>query len=150
MKCQHCLVNEANFHYRSNINGEVKEQHLCAGCAQSGEDSLFAGAMAGQIEALGGLFQSPLLGGSLLGGGLFGIRPAFAPRHQGPEVTGAHILAAAPGPEEALVPTEADDQLKQRRHLNSLRQEMQRAVEEENFERAAQLRDEIYQLEKDM
>lgn len=52
-------------------------------------------------------------------------------------------------PEEARapVPFEADDTLKQRRELNALRQEMQTAIDTENFERAAELRDEIYRRE---
>jgi len=46
------------------------------------------------------------------------------------------------------IPTEADATLKQRRALNALRQEMQAAVEGEDFERAAELRDEIDRLEQ--
>ena len=33
MKCEHCGKNEATFYYKSNINGVVKEVHLCADCA---------------------------------------------------------------------------------------------------------------------
>ena len=41
------------------------------------------------------------------------------------------------------IPAEADDILKERRARNALRQELQTAVEREDFERAAELRDEI-------
>ena len=33
MKCTNCGKNEANYHYTSNINGNVTERHLCAECA---------------------------------------------------------------------------------------------------------------------
>ena len=54
-----------------------------------------------------------------------------------------YFVWAAPTPERVRVPLEADDTLKQRRELNVLRQQMQAAIEAEEFERAAELRDEI-------
>ena len=33
MLCQSCGKNEAVFHYKSSINGNVTEQHLCRDCA---------------------------------------------------------------------------------------------------------------------
>ena len=148
MKCQHCLTQEANFHYRSSINGEVREQHLCADCAQSFEGSLFANTLTRPMEAFGSFFQSPLLGGSLFSGGFPAMGPAFAPIPQRSESLGQRILADTSGPREAIIPSEADDLLKQRRQRNCLQQEMQRAVEQENFERAAELRDEIHRSER--
>ena len=32
MKCEHCGKNEATFYYKSNINGNVTEHHLCGDC----------------------------------------------------------------------------------------------------------------------
>ena len=34
MKCEHCGKNEATFYYKSNINGNVTEHHLCSDCAR--------------------------------------------------------------------------------------------------------------------
>ena len=33
MKCENCGRNEANFVYRSSINGRTEEHHLCQACA---------------------------------------------------------------------------------------------------------------------
>ena len=35
MKCEHCGKNEVTFVYRSNINGQVEEKHLCSDCAEN-------------------------------------------------------------------------------------------------------------------
>ena len=34
MKCENCGKNEANFVYRSSINGRTEEHHLCQACAE--------------------------------------------------------------------------------------------------------------------
>ena len=34
MKCEHCGKNEVTFMYRSSVNGNVTEQHLCGECAE--------------------------------------------------------------------------------------------------------------------
>ena len=139
MKCQHCGVYEATFHYRSNINGQIAEQHLCVACAQSTEGGLFAGVATNPME----LF----FGGGMFGGRMGSLpqaqtRPAFAPT-PAPQ-------APAMEPGEGSIPAEADDALRQRRQLNQMRQEMQSAVEADQFERATELRDEIHRLEQGM
>ena len=34
MKCENCGKNEANFVYRSSINGRTEEHHFCQACAE--------------------------------------------------------------------------------------------------------------------
>ena len=65
-------------------------------------------------------------------------------------------LSAAPAQQEAqkqekqddLVGKEEQSRFSYLRQMNALRMEMKKAVHEENFERAAQLRDQIHQLEQ--
>lgn len=38
MKCQICGENEANLHFTTVINGEVTEQHICQACAYNSSD----------------------------------------------------------------------------------------------------------------
>ena len=135
MKCQRCLVREASFHYKSNINGEISEQHLCANCAGIQEGHLFAHTLANPMDAL-------------LGGGIFGTRPFFAPVHRAADTTMRRTPIGILEPQEGNIPSDADDALKQRRALNQLRQELQAAMDTENFERAAELRDEIHRMEQ--
>ncbi|MCL2827876.1 MAG: UvrB/UvrC motif-containing protein [Oscillospiraceae bacterium] len=132
MKCQNCGVIDASYHYRSNINGTVTEQHLCVACAQNVENPI--GALA-----------------DFFGGNLFVTqRPRgvfFVPFAQ--EMPGLTQPPPTPAlePKELEIPAEADDALKHRRQVNQLRQEMETAITAENFERAAELRDEIQRLD---
>jgi len=119
------------------INGRLSERHLCADCAQHVEGSLFAHTLTSPMEAL-------------LGAGLFDVQSFFAPARRGLETTSQHAPVERPVPQENRIPVEADDALKQRRTYNALRQNMQTAIEAEQFERAAEIRDELHRLEQDM
>ena len=160
MKCQNCGKNEATFYYKSNINGSVTEQHLCSECAKAlgyadnieqsfanfgrsmfgGFDSLFAPmpALAGNFfepfEAMNRSISQmfPMLGS---GGG---------PMVQTTETT----PSAANSSGNDLVSEEEHRKLNQERQLNALRNEMQQAIASENFEKAAQLRDQIHGLKQ--
>ena len=157
MKCQHCGNHEANYHYRSSINGVAAEVHLCTICAQEAGGGVFTGsALTRSMEEL---FGGNALKRSLFGGNFFS-RPLGAadPFAQSPFFTPITLAvggpiqvnpSAPPEPGESKVPIQADDTLKRRRALNQLRGEMETAIKNENFERAAELRDEIYRLEKD-
>ena len=60
----------------------------------------------------------------------------------------AEAAQEAAKPQDALLEQEEQSELSRQRKLNALRMEMQKAVGEENFERAAELRDQIHNLEK--
>jgi len=53
----------------------------------------------------------------------------------------------ARGQHEGKVPARASDQIERERELRSLRADLEEAVNEEAYERAAELRDRIYRLE---
>lgn len=161
MKCEHCGNNEATFYYKSNINGKVTEHHLCGDCAKEmgyvndleksftnfsasmfgGFDDLFApmhslaGSFFEPFEDMNRRFESifPMLGGAAAS------EPA-APAAQSDK------SASASGND--LVSDEEHKKLDRERQINALRCEMRQAVENENFERAAALRDQIHGLEK--
>ena len=155
MKCQHCGKNEVSFVYRSNINGKVEEQCLCAECA---EKLGYTRRLAAQRQSLmrgffgedDGFFGGGLLG-SLLGGGnpfpaLMGWDNPFddffteMPALGVPQETQAETPSDTP-PEE--------NRFQRWRKVNALKAEMKQAVRREDFERAAQIRDEIKALEAD-
>jgi len=52
--------------------------------------------------------------------------------------------------EEKVIPLDAGAEIKNRRELNVLRGEMEAAIKAENFEKAAELRDEIHRKEKSL
>ena len=135
MTCQHCNAHATTFHYTGNINGQIIEQHLCANCAAILQNTAFAERTA-NLGAFSELFSDSFFGNRR--NAMRTERSAFAPI--APPVV--------PEPGEAKIPLIADADLKARRALNQLRAELESAVEAENFERAAELRDEIYRLEQ--
>ncbi len=144
MKCQHCGMNDATFYYRSNVNGRVTEQHLCADCARR----------LGYEQAMPtmGLFDDdfftrpfrmfePLFGG--LGTRLLTEFPE-------PVDVAQEARAAVAEPESRKEPGLVDgieqERLQRERQRNALEAQMKTAIETENFEEAARLRDELKKL----
>ncbi len=88
MKCTNCGKNNASFHYRSIINGNVTEYHLCPECAARLSHERECASMRGMEAFPGfdgmldemengfwddGFFEDGLSGDSIFGGsGIFG------------------------------------------------------------------------------
>lgn len=160
MKCNKCGNNNATFHYRVNINGQISETHLCAECAkQAGfnEESFFGS----------GMFGNSFFGNNMFGGGMFdsmfsdAYRSFFAPAGRGffsdfdrfmmPVFAIPRLEMVVRSDEEAQkekVTVTPDAELSRRRELNALREQLKIAVEAEEFEKAAELRDKIREFEK--
>ena len=156
MKCENCGKNEVTFVYQSNINGKVTEKHLCSECAEK----------LGYTQKLAAHSRSMMqnfFGNSMFGGGFFD--DFFSPM---PSLMGRMLedpfddffadmpaLSAAPAQQEQANQKQQDDLVGKEdqsrfaylRQMNALRMEMKKAVHQENFERAAELRDEIRKLE---
>jgi len=153
MKCENCGKNEVTFVYQSNVNGRVTEKHLCADCA---EKLGYTQRLAAQSQRMmqnffgGGLFDdffTPFP--SLLGRMNRMLEDPFDDFFTDMPALGAPAeQAQAQKPQDTLLEKEEQDQVSRQRQLNALRLEMQKAVSEENFERAAELRDQIHSLEK--
>lgn len=154
MKCEHCGKNEATFYYKSNINGTVKEQHLCGECAKamgyvSDLEKSFANFSASMFGGFDDLF-SPM---PSLAGNFFEPFEAMNERFARlfPTMGEAPAAQTTTGERSAsgndLVSAEEHKKLDRERRINALRCEMQQAIQTENFERAAVLRDELHGLE---
>ena len=159
MKCENCGKNEVTFIYQSNINGKVTEKHICSECAEKL-------GYTQKIAARNRSMMQSFFGGSLLGNGFFD--DFFSPM---PSLMGRSgwlledpfddffaempALSAAPVQQQEeqqkqqndLVGKEEQSRFAYMRQVNALKLEMKKAVHQENFERAAQLRDQIHQLE---
>ena len=155
MKCENCGKNEVTFVYRSNINGRTEEHHLCQACAEklgytqklfarrpSMMDSFFGG------EDFFGDFFSPMP--SLLGRMNRMLESPFDDFFDAMPAIGAAPAAESAQEEKKadLVSREEQSRFSYLRQLNALKLEQKKAIHEENFERAAQLRDEIHKLEE--
>lgn len=157
MKCENCGKNEVTFVYQSNINGKVTEKHLCSECADKlGYTQKIAAHSQRMMENFfgGGFFDNffapmPHLLGSMdrffgedLFDDFFSDMPALgaAPAEQQSE---------QPAEKKDLVDNEEQSKFAKMRQLNALRMEMKKAVHQENFEHAAELRDQIHALENE-
>ena len=170
MLCSKCGKKEATVYYKQNINGKVTEGMYCADCAE--ELRRKHGAESG--EALGSLFGG--FGELNLLGSLFGARPAerLAPAKTCPlcgatfrnivqsgkagcakcyevfrdeldeTVVGIHGRREHTG----RVPSGFISHMSLERRLGQLGEKLKEAIENQEFEEAARLRDEINSLKE--
>ncbi len=154
MKCENCGKNEVTFVYQSNINGKVTEKHLCSECAEKlGYTQRIAAHSQRMMQNFFGNsffddFFSPMP--SLMGRMTRMLEDPFDDFF-----ADMPALGAAPAQQEDqsqqkqddLVGKEEQGRFAYMRQMNALKMEMKKAVHQENFERAAELRDQIRALE---
>jgi len=158
MKCEHCGKNEVTFVYQSNINGKVTEKHLCGECA---EQLGYTRQIAAHNRRMQNFLNDGFFGRSLLDD-FFSPMPSLLGRmNRMLESPFDDFFADMPAlnssgdtkteqsqqKQEELVSQEEQNSFSNERKLNALRLEMKQAVSQENFERAAELRDQIRAME---
>ena len=163
MKCTNCGKNNASYHYRYNINGTVTEAHLCPECAAKMAPNMQLASGGGMLDSMmrnffnDDFFGSGFFGNSLLGDGFFG-RSMFSPMMTfgipAMLMPGVEIRYPSQGqPQEAPAQeqnnSQVDPELSKRREINALREQMKAAAEAEDYEKAAQLRDQLHKLEQE-
>ena len=156
MKCENCGKNEVTFVYQSNINGKVTEKHLCSECAEKL-------GYTQKIAAHSQRMMQNFFGNSIFGNSFFDDFFSPVPTLMGRMLEDPFddffadmpALGAAPAKQEEqkkeddLVDREEQGRFAYLRQMNALKMEMKKAVHQENFERAAELRDEIHKLESE-
>lgn len=155
MKCEHCGKNEVTFVYQSNINGKVEEHHLCQDCAEQlgYTRKLFAGRPSMMEKFFG---NDSFFGTNSLFDSFFSPMPSLMGRmlespfedffEEMPALTTAPVQKEEQ-PQEPKQQTEEESHFSRLRKKNALKMELKKAVHHEEFERAAQLRDELRALE---
>ncbi|MBQ9646822.1 MAG: UvrB/UvrC motif-containing protein [Oscillospiraceae bacterium] len=147
MRCEHCGRNEATFHYQTTVNGHTEEAHLCPACAaELGYSTDFGGGFGSMLgDTFGSVFS--LLPSMFGGFGDFFGEPQLTPAAR-------RTLQMVPAPDEPVYETESllsdaeGAALRRERERNALNVRLQEAVESEDYERAAQLRDELKKLDE--
>lgn len=162
MLCQSCKNKEAAFHYVSNVNGQVTEAHLCHECAgKLGYDlgfkavNYFDSALSNfvgghQQKASEPVQHCPLCGASqndIAKTGKVGCAQCYATFSSMlmPFIKRIHGNTEHVG----KIPASAGAGLKLKRELEDLKQELKAAVDLQEYENAARLRDRIIELEKE-
>ena len=141
MKCENCGKNEANFVYRSSINGRTEEHHLCQACAEKlgytqrffeQRPSIMDSFFGSMPSLMGRMLESPF-------DDFFDTMPAIG---------AAPVQEAQTEQKDNLMSGEDQNRFSYLRQMNALKQAQKKAIHEEDFERAAQLREEIHELEE--
>ncbi len=162
MLCQKCHKNQATVHIKNSINGEVTEMALCRECAeqenlnsffQFPSDKLFSGFFSDSIfgaEPLPKSKSCPVCGctrADLASGG----KPGCAKCYEVFSDELARIIRGIHGNtlHSGSRPGKHMEQIERNQKLESLKKELQQSIEEQNFEKAAELRDIIKALENE-
>lgn len=151
MLCSKCGKYPATVHYQETINGKKAEYDLCQACAQNLTD--FSGFTLDPLWMMPKLFREeesrcPLCGLSLQEfskGGKFGCGQCYRSfsSHLPSLLKRIHGNLKHTG----KLPKRAGKVLRNKNKIEELKQKMKLAVEEQNFELAAKLRDEIKETE---
>ena len=164
MLCQFCKKREATIHFTNVVGNKVQKIHLCRYCAEEkGFDylkksniekgDLLAGLMnlsKGEVKEESGGKSCPNCGmsySSLKKGGMLGCSRCY-------EIYGEQLfplLRSIHGNTRHVgkVPKRFGKEVSVERKIAGLREELNRVIEEENYERAAEIRDEINELKSD-
>ena len=166
-KCDKCGAENATTHVKTIINGELQEYDLCTSCAHKlGYTNVFADMESDFSHLLGSFFGNVLPARTqsarcefcgatypeIARSGHVGcancytlfadrLNPSILRIHGNAAHCGKHSKQAAAELQEAAEPLSKRDRIKE------LQTELEKAVERQDFEQAAKLRDQIKEME---
>ncbi len=163
MKCQRCGERDANVHMTRIINDRKQELHLCSECAEKTGQLNFSGDPFSFKQLLSGILKPEMLDTrtspaaeeacsscglsyqKFVDSGLFGCGDCYDNFSDQVE----YILRKVQGgnQHQGKTPKERSKATSTAGRIAKLRSEMEEAVKTEDFERAAELRDQIEELE---
>ncbi len=164
MKCDVCKVNEATVHLTEVINENVTKLHLCEECAK--EKSVEMQSHFGLSDLLSGLMEfEPSVPGSQVESDLKVKCPVCGLSFQDFQKDGrlgcgkcydtfgkklGELLRKIHGSDKHIgkIPFIGKDMVKEQEDVKRLRDELNKLIQAEEFEKAAFLRDRIKELEK--
>ena len=166
MKCQKCGANNANTHVKTIINGEFKEYDLCSECAgKMGYTNVFADMENDFSNLLGSFFTNVLPARTQATRCEFcgSTYPEIAKTGQVgcancytlfadqlyPSIRRIHGNTTHCGKNSGRTEKESKKpaEMTKEDKIKDLKAQQQKEVREQNFERAAELRDQIKELE---
>lgn len=170
MICQKCQERPATIHLTKVVNFEKTEIHLCEVCAKSAGNELgimvepnftFQNLIAGILESEMGMFQHPnaapqelhcrncgLTFSDFRNRGLLGCGECYSSFQTGlePLLKRVHGSTTHTG----KVPRRTGGKVRLRKEMDQLKLQLQRAINGEEYEKAAQIRDEIRRLQNEL
>ncbi|TYP67721.1 UvrB/UvrC motif-containing protein [Paenibacillus methanolicus] len=171
MLCQECGKRPATLHFTKIVGGEKNEFHICESCAREKGEGIPGTANGFSIHSLlSGLLDFEPSGGGANGGfavkqparcdkcglthaqfskmGRFGCSKCYSQFSDkvDPILKRVHGSTTHVG----KIPKRAGTTIQLKREIETLRRELQDRIEREEFENAAQLRDRIRELERNV
>lgn len=164
MLCQNCGKNEATTHIKQIVNGDTTQMHLCAGCAEHlGYGDIFSGFGFNLEGFFSGLLgeNMPMLTGAeekcpkcgstfsdIAKSGKIGCADCYRKFYDKllPSLQRIHGKIKHTG-KQAMLATVNENKEPKINPVAKLKEDLQKAIEEQNFEQAAVLRDRIKEME---
>lgn len=159
MLCSHCNKREANFHYKQVTNGKYTELHLCGECATElgylggAEQSFGLEDMLGDFLGFSG-FAAPsslkcpdcgTTSDQLKKSGFVGCSNCYKAFEKDIENILSRIQPATV--HKGKIAGVRGEQIQRTNELRHLKEDLSRAIADERYEDAAQLRDKIKDIE---
>lgn len=165
MLCQKCNSKEATTHVKSVVNGEYTEYMLCSECAKEmGYSSLFTDMQSDFNSILGSFFSNALPAHSqtrrcevcgstyheIAKSGVVGCANCYDMflNELMPSIRRIHGNTTHCGKKPIVTQEKLEEKTIKKQTVKELKAELDKAVSEQNFELAAQLRDKIKELEE--
>lgn len=163
MLCQNCGKHEATTHIKSVVNGEYTQLHLCSGCAgKLGYGDVFSGFGFDLGDFFGNFFSKPktMLASSktercskcgmsfeeIVKSGKIGCADCYEKFYEMLLLSIQRIHGKTQHNGKTASAAKENETVKEKTKeeiIAELQAEMKTAIEEQNFERAAEIRDEI-------
>lgn len=167
MLCQNCGKHEATTHIKSVVNGEYTQLHLCSDCAgKLGYGDVFSGFGLDLGDFFGNFFSKPkaMLSSTraercekcgmsfeeIVKSGKIGCAGCYEKFYDMllPSIRRIHGKTQHSGKTAQVIEEKAEVKEKTKEEIIlELKDEMQKAIEKQDFERAAEIRDSIRELE---
>lgn len=160
--CQKCGKNPANVHLKQVINGNVHEEFLCSQCASvngkgigfgfdMGTENLFDALFSGSgANAVRSRRSCPICGATardINGSGRAGCAKCYEVFRE--ELGAAAYRIHGGAKHVGRAPGNHKEEMERQAKIDELKREQMKAIEEQNYERAAEIRDEIKALMTD-
>ena len=164
MLCQNCGKYEATTHVKRIVNGESAEAHLCSDCAKAlGYNDVFGGFGNTFGDLLGSFFGEPQVSAissrtircekcgntfnDIVNSGKIGCADCYTTFYDKllPSLQRIHGKTRHEGKNPTIIKAEVTNSANQ---IEDLEEQLRIAMERQNFEKAAQLRDKINELKE--
>jgi len=164
MLCEKCLKRQATVHMQKNIYGQITEIHLCQDCAGQSDSPLsFEQFLHGLLDVFGAIPENvsshktevkhrcsvcSLPYEDFKRTGKLGCSECYQAFRREMDPILKNIQGS--NRHEGKYPSKAGTEMLNLRKIDNLKIELSKAIEEEHYENAARLRDQIRALEADI